>query len=49
VPAVDARDAVARALRAATPEEIIRILKGELSRWLDLSLFSGRWNLPLDE
>lgn len=46
VPAVDARDAVSRAIRAATSEEIIAILKGELSRWLDLSLFSGRWNLP---
>jgi phosphoenolpyruvate-protein phosphotransferase (PTS system enzyme I) len=46
VPAVDARDAVARALRAATAEEVIRILTGEVGRWLDLSLFSGRWNLP---
>jgi phosphoenolpyruvate-protein phosphotransferase (PTS system enzyme I) len=46
VPAVDARDAVSRAMRAPTSDEIIAILKGELSRWLDLSLFSGRWNLP---
>jgi phosphoenolpyruvate-protein phosphotransferase (PTS system enzyme I) len=46
VPAVDARDAVSRALRAGSSEEVIAILKGELSRWLDLSLFSGRWNLP---
>jgi phosphoenolpyruvate-protein phosphotransferase (PTS system enzyme I) len=46
VPAVDARDAVSRALRAPTADEVIAILKGELSRWLDLSLFSGRWNVP---
>jgi len=45
VPAVDARDAVTRALRAATADEVVSILTTELSRWLDLSLFSGRWNL----
>jgi phosphoenolpyruvate-protein phosphotransferase (PTS system enzyme I) len=44
VPAVDAREAVARALRAATPDDVIATLTAELSRWLDLSLFSGRWN-----
>jgi phosphoenolpyruvate-protein phosphotransferase (PTS system enzyme I) len=46
VPAVDAREAVSRALRAATADEVITILVAELSRFLDLSLFSGRWNLP---
>jgi phosphoenolpyruvate-protein phosphotransferase (PTS system enzyme I) len=46
VPAVEAREAVARALHAGTPGEVVGILTGELSRWLDLSLFSGRWNLP---
>jgi phosphoenolpyruvate-protein phosphotransferase (PTS system enzyme I) len=46
VPAVDAREAVSRALRAATADEIIGILTAELGRFLDLSLFSGRWNLP---
>ncbi|CAN5687959.1 phosphoenolpyruvate-protein phosphotransferase PtsI [soil metagenome] len=49
VPAVEAREAVSRALRAATPDEVITILTAELSRWLDLSLFSGRWNLPQQE
>jgi phosphoenolpyruvate-protein phosphotransferase (PTS system enzyme I) len=49
VPAVEARDAVTRALTAATPEDVVTILTGELSRWLDLSLFSGRWNLPQPE
>jgi phosphoenolpyruvate-protein phosphotransferase (PTS system enzyme I) len=44
VPAVDAREAVSRALGAPTPDEVIAILTAELSRWLDLSLFSGRWN-----
>lgn len=45
VPAVDAREAVTRAVRAATAEEVIAILTAELARFLDLSLFSGRWNL----
>jgi phosphoenolpyruvate-protein phosphotransferase (PTS system enzyme I) len=44
VPAVDAREAVARALRAPTADDVVSILTLELSRWLDLSLFSGRWN-----
>jgi phosphoenolpyruvate-protein phosphotransferase (PTS system enzyme I) len=44
VPAVDAREAVSRALGASTPDEVVAILTAELSRWLDLSLFSGRWN-----
>jgi phosphoenolpyruvate-protein phosphotransferase (PTS system enzyme I) len=46
VPAVEAREAVARALRAATADDVITILTSELARFLDLSLFSGRWNLP---
>jgi phosphoenolpyruvate-protein phosphotransferase (PTS system enzyme I) len=46
VSAVDARAAVSRALRAATPEDVVTILTDELSRRLDLSLFSGRWNPP---
>jgi phosphotransferase system enzyme I (PtsI) len=46
VRAVDARAAVARALRAPAPDEVVAILTAELARWLDLSLFSGRWNLP---
>ncbi|HUF51696.1 MAG TPA: phosphoenolpyruvate--protein phosphotransferase [Longimicrobiales bacterium] len=45
VPAVEAREAVAQALHAATPDEVIATLTAEMSRWLDLSLFSGRWNL----
>jgi phosphoenolpyruvate-protein phosphotransferase (PTS system enzyme I) len=45
LPAADARAAVGRALKADTPEEVIGILSDEMSRWLDLSLFSGRWNV----
>jgi len=47
VPAADAREAVARALHAATPDDVIAILTSEISRWLDLSLFSGRWNIEV--
>jgi phosphoenolpyruvate-protein phosphotransferase (PTS system enzyme I) len=47
VPAAEAREAVTRALRAATAEEVVSILTAEISRWLDLSLFSGRWNPPV--
>jgi phosphoenolpyruvate-protein phosphotransferase (PTS system enzyme I) len=45
VPAVDARQAVQEALGAPTPAEVAAVLSRELSRWLDLSLFTGRWNL----
>ena len=44
VPSADARDAVSRALHAGTPDEVVAILTKEISRWLDLSLFSGRWS-----
>lgn len=45
VPIVDARAAAKTALDAATPDEVVEALGQGLSRWLDLSLFSGRWNL----
>ncbi|HSJ30839.1 MAG TPA: phosphoenolpyruvate--protein phosphotransferase [Longimicrobiales bacterium] len=45
VPAGDARTAARAALQAATPEDVIAILTEGISRYLDLSLFSGRWNL----
>ncbi|HSJ10810.1 MAG TPA: phosphoenolpyruvate--protein phosphotransferase [Longimicrobiales bacterium] len=44
VPAAEARDAVGRALLAPTPDAVVAVLTTELSRWLDLSLFSGKWN-----
>jgi phosphotransferase system enzyme I (PtsI) len=48
VPAANAREAVAEALRAPTPSAVVTILTRGLSQWLDLSLFSGRWNLSTD-
>ncbi|NJD10394.1 MAG: phosphoenolpyruvate--protein phosphotransferase [Gemmatimonadetes bacterium] len=48
VPAADAREVVAEALRAPTPDEVVAILTRGISRWLDLSVFGGRWNLSAD-
>jgi len=45
VPAAAARAAAAEALTRSTPDEVEEVLSTEISRWLDLSLFSGRWNL----
>jgi phosphotransferase system enzyme I (PtsI) len=45
VPSVDARTAAMAALDAATASEVVEILTKGISQWLDLSLFSGRWNL----
>lgn len=49
VPAADARECVAQAMEAWDATEITSILAGGISRWLDLSLFSGRWNLSPQE
>jgi phosphotransferase system enzyme I (PtsI) len=45
VPAAAARDAVSRVLQLATVTEVAATLRTELAAWLDLSLFSDRWNL----
>ena len=45
VPAGDAREIVTEALGAATPQEVVAVLTRGISRWLDLTLFGGRWNL----
>ena len=45
VPSLDARNAASAALDASTAAEVVEILTNGISRWLDLSLFSGRWNL----
>ena len=37
--------AATAALDAANSTEVIEILTRGISKWLDLSLFSGRWNL----
>ncbi len=45
VPASAAREAAGEALHAASAAETVEILTGAASQWLDLSVFSGRWNL----
>jgi phosphotransferase system enzyme I (PtsI) len=45
VPAGEARAAVAHALTAGTPNDVIAALTDGLAQWLDLSMFAGRWNL----
>jgi phosphoenolpyruvate-protein kinase (PTS system EI component) len=45
VPSADARKAAMAALDAATAAEVVEILTEGISQWIDLSLFSGRWNL----
>ena len=45
VPSHDARLAATAALEAASPAEVVEILTKGISQWLDLSLFTGRWNL----
>ena len=45
VPSHDARVAATAALEASSPAEVVEILTKGISQWLDLSLFTGRWNL----
>jgi phosphotransferase system enzyme I (PtsI) len=45
VPSLDARHAATAALDASSAPEVVEILTNGISKWLDLSLFSGRWNL----
>jgi phosphotransferase system enzyme I (PtsI) len=44
IPAADARATVGEALDAGTTEEVTSILTRGITRWLDLSLFTGRWS-----
>jgi phosphoenolpyruvate-protein phosphotransferase (PTS system enzyme I) len=46
VPAADARARVYEALDAPDTATVIDLLREGISRWIDLSLFSGRWNTP---
>jgi phosphoenolpyruvate-protein phosphotransferase (PTS system enzyme I) len=48
VPAGAARAAVSRVLEASTPSEVVTTLRSGLEEWLDLSLFSDRWNLATE-
>jgi phosphotransferase system enzyme I (PtsI) len=45
VPSTEARSAATAALDAATPTEVVEILTRGITKWVDLELFSGRWNL----
>ena len=45
VPAVEARQTVVDVVEATTANQAVALLTRGLSRYLDLSLFSGRWNL----
>jgi phosphoenolpyruvate-protein phosphotransferase (PTS system enzyme I) len=45
VPSMDARAAASASLDASNANEVVEILTRGISKWLDLSLFSGRWNL----
>lgn len=49
VPIAAARAAVEEAMHADTPETVTAILKEGIRPYLDLSLFSGRWNLSTTE
>ena len=49
VPAADARERVSTALGAPDTETVVRILSDGVSEWLDLSFFSGRWNVSQEE
>ena len=48
VSASDARERAAEALAAPDAATVREILTEGISKWLDLSLFSGRWNLSQD-
>ncbi|HEX6309859.1 MAG TPA: phosphoenolpyruvate--protein phosphotransferase [Longimicrobiales bacterium] len=45
IPAADARSAMSHALAAPTADDVLKLLTTEISRFLDLSFFTGRWNL----
>jgi hypothetical protein len=47
VPYAEARVAAAEALAATTPNEVVTSLTRHFARFLDLSLFATRWNLPV--
>ncbi len=45
----DARRAAQAAVAASTGKEVMKVLADELGKSVDLSVFSGRWNLSLPE
>jgi phosphotransferase system enzyme I (PtsI) len=48
VPAGAAREAVSHVLSAGSPGEVVAALRKGLDEWIDLSMFSERWNLSPD-
>lgn len=48
IPAADAREVVGAALAAETADEVMETLTRGIARWLDLSLFTGRWSADYD-
>ncbi|MBX6362972.1 MAG: phosphoenolpyruvate--protein phosphotransferase [Gemmatimonadetes bacterium] len=49
VPLHEARRAVAEALELGTPDAVTEALTAGLGRWIDLSIFGGRWNLSPEQ
>ena len=45
----DARRAAKAAVSASTGKEVMKVLADELGKSVDLSIFSGRWNLSLPD
>lgn len=45
----DARKAAKAAVAASTGKEVMKVLADELGKTVDLSVFSGRWNLSLPD
>jgi phosphotransferase system enzyme I (PtsI) len=45
VPAAAARAAVTRVMGASSPDEVIAKLREGLEEWLDMSMYSERWNM----
>jgi phosphotransferase system enzyme I (PtsI) len=45
VPAAAARAAVTRVMGASSPDEVIAKLREGLEEWLDMSMYSDRWNM----
>jgi phosphotransferase system enzyme I (PtsI) len=45
VPAAAARAAVSRVMGASSPAEVVATLREGLGEWLELSMYSDRWNL----
>ncbi|HUF70909.1 MAG TPA: phosphoenolpyruvate--protein phosphotransferase [Longimicrobiales bacterium] len=45
IPAAAARASVAKVMSARTPDEVVMTLREGLEEWLDVSMYTDRWNL----